>query len=192
MFTRFTLALALSGIAAHGFSQEKPVVFVRHGEPKRSPDLARLASLQGSISIHLKISASGDVLDAVASTADTSLRHSPTLQKETVNLVRKWTFGCANCPPTSEYEHTLIFVYRLEGQGNSIQQQQVHTYLPGTSGIENTRAPGLCLDRRYATGYSHLVPLEWKRIHPGHASQAQGSCPEPQSCSHHRRQHLSS
>jgi hypothetical protein len=39
MFTRFTLPLALCGLAAHGFSQEKPVVFVRHGELMRSPDL---------------------------------------------------------------------------------------------------------------------------------------------------------
>jgi TonB family protein len=116
LFTRFTLALAVCGLAAHGFSQDKPVIIVKHLEPMRYPDLARQARLQGSISIRLKISSSGNVVDAEASTADTLLKAHPLLQKETVNLVRRWTFGCANCPPKAEYEHYLIFVYRLEGQ----------------------------------------------------------------------------
>jgi TonB family protein len=116
MFTRFTLAIALCGLAAYGFSQEKPVVKVRHWESIRYPELARLARLQGSISIRLKISSSGEVVDAEASTADTLLKEHPLLQKETVKLVRKWTFDCANCPPKSEYEHALIFIYRLEGR----------------------------------------------------------------------------
>jgi TonB family protein len=130
LFTRFTLALALCGLAPHGFSQDKPVVIVKHLEAMRYPDLARQARLQGSISIRLKISSSGNVVDAEASTADTLLNEHPLLQKETVKLVRKWTFGCANCPPKAEYEHTVIFVYRLEGQETQYNNSRFTMDLP--------------------------------------------------------------
>lgn len=106
LFTRFTLALVLCGLAPHGFSQDKPVVIVKHLEAMRYPDLARQARLQDSISIRLKISSSGDVVDAEASTADTLLNEHPLLQGETVKLVRKWTFGCANCPPKGRVRTT--------------------------------------------------------------------------------------
>jgi TonB family protein len=97
-------------------SQDKAVVTVKHLEPIGYPALARQARLQGSMSIHLKISSAGNVVDAEASTADALLKEHPLLQKETVKLIRKWKFSCANCPPNADYEHVLTFVYRLEGQ----------------------------------------------------------------------------
>jgi len=104
------------GLTAHAFSQDKAVVTAKHLEPIGYPALARQARLQGSISIHLKISPSGRVVDAEANTADALLKEHPLLQKETVKVIRKWTFSCANCPPNANYEHALTFVYRLEGQ----------------------------------------------------------------------------
>jgi hypothetical protein len=61
---RFTLALALCGLATYSFAQDKPNVIVKHLEAMRYPDLARQARLQGTISIRLKISSSGNVVDA--------------------------------------------------------------------------------------------------------------------------------
>jgi TonB family protein len=124
LLARITLALAVCTLALHGFPQDKPAIVVKHFEPMRYPDLARLARLQGLVSIRLKISPSGDVIDAEAGTADTSLKAHPLLQKETVKLVRKWTFACANCPPNADYEHALTFVYRLEGREASSNDSQ--------------------------------------------------------------------
>jgi TonB family protein len=117
MLTRLILAVVLSGLAVPGFAQDKPVIVVKHLEPMRYPDLARQARLQGSISIQMKISSSGTVVDAEANTTDTLLKEHPLLQKETVKVIRKWTFGCDNCAPNADYEHVLTFVYKLEGAG---------------------------------------------------------------------------
>ena len=102
-------------VVACGFSQENPLVVIKHFEKMDYPMLARQARLQGSISIHLTISSLGKVLDAQASTDDKLLRDHPLLQSETVKLVRKWTFGCVNCAPNADYNDELIFVFRLEG-----------------------------------------------------------------------------
>ena len=97
-------------------SQDKPVIVIKHMEPFGYPWLARQSRLQGSISIRLKISSTGSVVDAEASTADALLKEHPLLQNETVKQVRKWAFGCLNCASKDYYDHTLTFVYRLEGE----------------------------------------------------------------------------
>jgi len=79
------------------------------------PEIARIARLQGRISLRLRISSAGAVLDAQANATDTLLKEHPLLQRETARAVRRWTFECANCPPEAEYAHVVTFVYRLEG-----------------------------------------------------------------------------
>jgi len=54
MFAKLTLAIAICGLAAHGFSQAAPIITIKHLELLPYPNLARLARLQGSISIHFK------------------------------------------------------------------------------------------------------------------------------------------
>jgi hypothetical protein len=115
MIKTLKMSLAMWCVAACGFSQEKPLVVVKHFKKMEYPTLARQARLQGSISIHLTISSVGKVVDAQASTDDKLLRDHPLLQSETVKLVRKWTFGCVNCAPKADYDDVLIFVFRLEG-----------------------------------------------------------------------------
>jgi len=131
MFTRFILALALcAGFGLHGDSQATPLITVKHLESMQYPSLARQARLQGSISIRLRISSEGTVVDAVASTSDALLREHPLLQTETVKLVRKWTFGCANCAPDADYDHVLIFVYRIEGRESQYNNSHFTIDLP--------------------------------------------------------------
>jgi hypothetical protein len=115
MLEKLTLAIVMCGLAVHGFSQATPIVTIKHLELLQYPDLARLARLQGSVSIHLRIAAGGKVMSAEASTADGLLKEHPLLQTETLKLIREWTFSCVNCVPGAEYEHVLTFAYKLEG-----------------------------------------------------------------------------
>lgn len=130
MFAKLTLAIAICGLAVHGFSQAAPIITIKHLELLPYPNLARLARLQGSISIHLRIASGGSVLDAEASTADAPLKEHPLLQTETMKLVRTWTFSSSNCAPEAEYEHVLTFVYRLEGQQSQFNNSHFAIDLP--------------------------------------------------------------
>jgi hypothetical protein len=82
----------------------------------RIPVLARQARLQGMFAAHLTISAAGSVISA-ESTTDNRLRgEHPLLQRATEKAIRNWTFLCLKCAPDEPYDHTLIFVYKLEGE----------------------------------------------------------------------------
>ncbi len=117
------IVLCLSSFALM-FAQNSQTVTVKAMEPSAQyPTLARYARLQGTVSVHLKISADGQVIGAEAITTDQVLKDHPLLQSETVKLVKRWTFQCDGCKPDSEYEHILVFTYRILGKPDS----QVHT-----------------------------------------------------------------
>jgi TonB-like protein len=139
MSTRLTFAIALCGLAAPGLSQNKPVIVVKHIESMGYPAVARQARLQGSISIRLKISSAGSVVDAEASTADALLKEHPLLQNETVKHVRNWTFSCVDCAPKDHYEHTLTFIYRLVGE--ETQNEKSHFRLDPPDRVTITANP---------------------------------------------------
>ena len=124
---------ATSSRASFPQEEKKPVVYVRHLEPPlRYPGLARQAQLQGTVIIRVTISAGGSVLAAKSLTHDEDPRSSahPLLQAETEKLVKKWTFGCANCQPETPYETTITFTYRLEGEGILYDDTRVSMDLP--------------------------------------------------------------
>lgn len=106
---------------------------VKHVDaPTTYPHLARQARIQGTVSIHLKISALGKVLDAQATTEDPSLKAHPVLQSQALQLVRNWTFECIGCPNNAGYDHTLVFIYRLEGKEAPYNESRVTMDLPDT------------------------------------------------------------
>src|SRR6476620_10236094 len=109
----------------------EPLVYVKHLEPPlKYPALARLAQLQGTVTLKLRISHDGKVLVAEASTTDFLLSQHPVLQSITAELVKKWTFGCIDCSADATYEHVLKFIYKLEGQPKQFDDTSVVMDLP--------------------------------------------------------------
>ena len=99
-------------------AQESPKITAKHIDVSGYPAVARQAQLQGTISMRLTISSTGEVTDATANTNSPLLVQHPLLQHELLRMTRRWTFQCLGCRTSEVYEHTLIFVYKLEGKGN--------------------------------------------------------------------------
>ena len=117
--------------------EEKPIIYVKHLEPPlHYPAVARAAQLQGTVIVKLTIAADGAVLTAESSSG------YPLLRDETEKLVKKWTFGCANCSPRVPYEKTIKFIYRLEGEGISYDDTRIVMDLPNEVTI--TASPREC------------------------------------------------
>src|SRR5690242_15360424 len=103
-----SLCLLVLASATCGGAQ---VLCVRHLVVPEYPRLARMARLQGAVTVAIKIDTQGSVVSAKASGA------SKLLQRAAEQNVRQWTF----CPRpvsggTSSNWSTITFVYRLEGR----------------------------------------------------------------------------
>ena len=74
------------------------------------PRLARIAQLEGSVSLELRIGEDGTVLSAEGSGAH------PLLVQEAEKNIREWTF--AMFPQSTEFpiSHRIVFTYRLQGK----------------------------------------------------------------------------
>jgi hypothetical protein len=117
------------GAAPQG--EKEPLVYVKHLEPPVGyPPIARAARLQGVVKLKLTIAGDGSVMAADSTADDPALQAPRVLRGETEKLVRKWTFGCFNCPPARAYVHTLKFVWKLEGEGRSSNNATVVMDLP--------------------------------------------------------------
>lgn len=92
----------------------------------------------------MTISADGSVLAAKSLTHDEGSRASaqPLLRDEAEKLVKKWTFGCANCSSDAPYETTIKFTYQLEGEGILYDDSRVSMDLPNE--VKITASPVQC------------------------------------------------
>ena len=82
--------------------------------------------------VHLIISASGSVISAESTTESHLLAKNPLLQRETEKAVSNWTFLCLKCAPDEPYDHTLIFVYKLEGEETKSSKSRMAMVSPNT------------------------------------------------------------
>src|SRR5438309_1810020 len=115
-------------LAVGSLSQEnkQPLVYVKHLEPPlRYPPIARIARVQGAVGVKLTIGANGEVLAVDAIPGDEQTVGYPLLKRETENIVKTWTFGCANCQPNAPYEQSMKFIYRLDGEESSQDQTKI-------------------------------------------------------------------
>jgi hypothetical protein len=98
--------------------QNQPIIiYVKHLVPPRGyPSLARQTRLHGTIAIELTIAADGTFLNAESAPGDNDTIGFPILRDDAEKLVRKWTFGCVGCPPSTPFEHTIRFNYRLDNE----------------------------------------------------------------------------
>jgi hypothetical protein len=118
-------------LAGPSQEEKQPIVYVKHLEPPlHYPPIARGARLHGTFFVKLTIAADGAVIAIQSSPSDAQTVGYPLLRDETEKLVRKWTFGCANCSPNTPYEKTIKFTYRLEGEGVSYDDTRVVMELP--------------------------------------------------------------
>ena len=139
-------------------TKNDPLVYVKHKEPpQKYPALARLAQLQGTILLKLKISSDGKVLDVDASSDDFQLNQHPLLQSTSAELIKKWTFGCFNCKEGDTYEHVIKFVYRLGTERKEFDDTSVVMDLPNEVTVTANRP--LC--------YDCPPPVKSKRKHAG-------------------------
>ncbi len=124
------LAMVL-GFGGAPQGEKAPLVYVKHLEPPLGyPPIARAARLQGLITVKLTIAGDGSVIAAEATAEDPQLQAHSLLQAVTEKLVRKWTFGCFNCPPASEYVHIVKFLWKLEGEERPSNNATVVMDLP--------------------------------------------------------------
>jgi TonB-like protein len=123
--------------------EKQPIVYVKHLEPPlHYPPLARTAQLHGAVIVKLKIAADGAVIATESSPGDAQTVGYLFLRDETEKLVKKWTFGCANCSSDTPYEKTIKFTYRLEGEGILYDNTRVSMDLPDEVTI--TASPVQC------------------------------------------------
>ena len=126
-----TLAGFLSHIGCALAQREKPLVYLKHMELSfRYPALARQARLQGTVTVKLTIAADGTVLTADSSSDDLLLTKYPLLQAQTAELVKKWTFGCFDCPAGNNFEHVIRVIYKLGGDPKSYDDTRIVLDLP--------------------------------------------------------------
>lgn len=75
------------------------------------PRLARMARLQGSVSVQIEIASDGRVVSAQASGTDRLL------ERAAEDNIRHWTFSPASPPGSSTSSRaTVTYIYRLDGQ----------------------------------------------------------------------------
>jgi glyoxylase-like metal-dependent hydrolase (beta-lactamase superfamily II) len=98
--------------------------------PLHYPPLARQTQIQGNVVAHLKIAPDGSVLSVDFPKSENHSINHPLFIGPTEQLLKKWTFGCTNCPAGLPYEHTITFEYRLEGISISYDYSRVVTALP--------------------------------------------------------------
>jgi len=124
--------LATTSIAV-GLKAQSPaaVVTPKHLElPSRYENVARLARLQGTVTVRLTVSGEGDVIAAEPSSTDGLLKEHPILQAKTAELTRRWKFTCPNCSKDGEYQYNVTFIYKLEGKETSYNDTQIAVDLP--------------------------------------------------------------
>ena len=78
------------------------------------PLTARYAGEQGTVTIHITIGASGNVTSAVGSGAPDSL------VKASEENIRHWKFGPFSAKCEFPINHTIRFIYRLEGKAKFV------------------------------------------------------------------------
>ena len=119
-------------LAVGSFAQDKQtLMYVKHLEPPlRYPSLARAARVQGTVGFKLTIGANGEVVTIDAIPEQEQTVGYPLLKRDAENVVRNWTFGCVNCPPNAPYEHSMKFIYRLDGEDSLQDQTRVVMELP--------------------------------------------------------------
>lgn len=104
----FSLCLFILVTSTCGSAQR---VCVRHMIVPGYPRLARLARLQGSVSVEIQIDAKGEVVSAAATGA------SNILQRAAEQNLRQWTFYPRRLAGgSSSTRFAITFVYRLEGE----------------------------------------------------------------------------
>jgi TonB family protein len=84
---------------------------VRHLVAPGYPHLARMASLQGSVTVDFEIAPDGRVISASGSGAAHKLLISTSEEN-----IRQWTSGPLQPPGTSSTKHTITYIYKLEGK----------------------------------------------------------------------------
>ena len=100
-------AFLFSSAAACGADATCP----RHLVAPGYPHLARMASLQGSVTVEFEISPDGKVISASGSGAVHKL-----LITASEENIREWTFEPLKAPLTSPSKHTITYIYKLAGK----------------------------------------------------------------------------
>ena len=105
-------------------------VCVRHVEPLQYPNIARLARVQGIVSVHLKIGPDGRVKEVTTAITDQRYKVQDILKRDTELAVRKWTFSCSDCAPDADFELDMSFDYHLLDEERQNSPTEVILDLP--------------------------------------------------------------
>jgi TonB family protein len=141
----FPLLLGLLPLAPISFSQGsiQPVIYVKHLAPPPSyPPLARSIHSQGTVVLKLRIAPDGKVLSVEAALPEDNVVGFPILRDSAENLVKNWTFGCANCGRNEPFEQTIRFEYKLRDGGIPYDDSTVVMNLPNE--VTVTATPVQC------------------------------------------------
>jgi TonB family protein len=86
-------------------------VCIRHVAVPGYPRLARMASLQGSVTVDFEVSPDGQVISASGSGAANRL-----LIRASEENIQQWTFRPPDQRGTSPTKRRIVYVYKLEGR----------------------------------------------------------------------------
>lgn len=84
------------------------------------PPVARMAQLEGSVTVEIEINADGKVTSAKAAGAH------PILQRAAEANIRLWTFASRTESTDSTQRHTVVYVYRLTQEHMQCAQAVLH------------------------------------------------------------------
>jgi hypothetical protein len=125
------LFLATTSIVFALKAQSPAAVAPKHIElPSKYDSVARVARLQGTVTVRLTVSGDGDVITAEPSSTDALLREHPILQAKTGALTRRWKFTCSGCSKDGKYQYNVTFIYKLEGKESKYDDTQIALDLP--------------------------------------------------------------
>src|SRR6266436_2187532 len=112
-----TVEIQTSSASTAAQEEKHPLIFVKHLVPPRGyPPLARQTRLRATLVINLTIASDGTVLSTQSAPGDKDATGFQILRDDAEKLVKKWTFGCVECPPNAPFEHTMKFNYRIDNE----------------------------------------------------------------------------
>jgi TonB family protein len=138
---RLVWALIIFASMASTHAQDSAISPQHMELPSGYPNVARLARLQGTITVKLTISGDGEVVAAEATSSDDLLRAHPQLQREAEKLSRRWKFICLTCAKDSTHPYALVFSYKLEGKDS--QYADTHIAVDWPNRVTVTANPPL-------------------------------------------------
>ena len=104
LYVLFTWWVVSSGA---GMAQEHRIS-VQKFEPPRYPAVARQAHIEGEVKVAVKLSPTGEVIEAEV------MRGHPMLKQVALDNIKKWRFHCDDCAYGESFSHEMTYSFEID------------------------------------------------------------------------------